>query len=61
MVPPVQAVMPPKKKKAQGNSPEFALGQELARIKGVDFTRIDGISVMTAQAIISKVGLGMGR
>lgn len=53
--------MPPKKKKAQGNSPEFALGQELARIKGVDFTRIDGISVMTAQAIISKVGLGMGR
>jgi transposase len=61
-VPPVQPVMPPKKrKKAQGNSPEFALGQELARIAGVDFTRIDGISVMTAQTIISEVGLDMER
>jgi transposase len=62
MVLPVQPVMPPKKrKKAQGNSPEFALGPELARIAGVDFTRIDGISVMTAQTIISEVGLDMQR
>ena len=60
--PAVQPVMPPKKgKKAQGNSPKFALGQELARVAGVDFTRIDGISVMTAQTIISEVGLDMER
>lgn len=60
--PPVPPVTPPKKgKKAQGNSPAFALGPELARIAGVDFTRIDGISVMTAQTIISEVGLDMER
>src|ERR1019366_5772270 len=61
-VPPVESVAPPKKrKKAQGNSPEFDLGQELVRIAGVDFTRIDGINVMTAQTIISEVGLDMER
>lgn len=54
--------MPPKKRrKAQWNSPGFALGQELARIARVDFTRLDGISVMTAQTIISAVGLDMER
>jgi hypothetical protein len=57
-----RAVMPPKKRrKAQWNSPGFALGQELARIARVDFTRLDGISVMTAQTIISAVGLDMER
>jgi len=61
-VPPVEPVAPPKKrKKPQGNSPEFGLGQELVRIAGVDFTRIDGINVMTAQTIISEVGLDMQR
>lgn len=59
---PVQSGMPPKKrKKAQGNSPEFDLAGELNRIAGVDFTRIDGISVLTAQTIISEVGLDMER
>jgi transposase len=33
----------------------------LQRITGVDFTRIDGINVMTAQTIISEVGLDMSR
>jgi len=60
--PGAQPAMPPKKRKtAQGNSPEFGLGQELARIAGVDFTRIDGINVLTAQTIISEVGLDMER
>lgn len=59
---PVQPGMPPKqRKKAQGNSPEFDLAGELNRIAGVDFTRIDGISVLTAQTIISEVGLDMER
>jgi transposase len=61
-VPPVEPGAPPQKsKKAQGNSPEFGLGQELVRIAGVDFTRIDGINVLTAQTIISEVGLDMER
>lgn len=55
------AVPRKKKKKAQGNSPAFALDKELVRISGVDFTRIDGINVMTAQTIISEVGLDMSR
>jgi transposase len=46
-----------KKKRAGGNSPAFALDNELARITGVDFTRIEGINVMTAQTILSEVGL----
>ena len=48
-----------KNKKVQGNSPQFALDKELQRITGDDFTRIDGINVMTAQTIISEVGLDM--
>lgn len=50
-----------KKKRAGGNSPSFALDKELVRITGVDFTRIDGINVMTAQTILSEVGLDMSK
>ena len=50
-----------KRKKAQGNAPEFDLAGELNRIAGVDFTRINGISVLTAQTIVSEVGLNMER
>lgn len=53
--------LPRKKKRAGGNSPLFALDQELVRITGVDFTRIDGINVMTAQTILSEVGLDMSK
>ena len=49
------------KKEAKGNSPRFALDKELVRITGVDLTRIDGMNVMTAQTIISEVGLDMTR
>jgi transposase len=54
-------VKPQKKKPPKGNSPTFPLEQELVRITGVDFTRIDGINVMTAQTIISEVGVDMTR
>jgi len=50
-----------KKKRASGNSPSFALDKELVRITGVDFTRIEGINVMTAQTILSEVGLDMSK
>lgn len=52
---------PPRKKKAAGNSPAFALDAELRRIAGVDFTRIEGINVLTAQTVISEIGLDMSR
>lgn len=56
-----QPSTPGKKKRAGGNSPSFALDKELVRIAGVDFTRIEGINVMTAQTILSEVGLDMSR
>jgi len=58
---PGQSSPPQKKKRAGGNSPTFALDQELVRITGVDFTRIEGINVMTAQTILSEVGLDMSK
>ena len=57
-----ESALPPRKRKqAAGNTPSFDLAGELVRIAGVDFTRIDGISVLTAQTIISEVGLDMER
>jgi transposase len=38
------------------NQPHFDLRAELARICGVDLTRIDGIEVLTAQTILSELG-----
>lgn len=55
------SVAPSRRKKAAGNSPAFALDAELRRIAGVDFTRIEGINVLTAQTVISEVGLDMER
>ena len=52
---------PGKHKRRDRNTPRFDLQQELQRISGVDATRIDGISVMTAQTVISEVGLDMNR
>jgi transposase len=54
---------PPKKRKRRkdGNIPQFDLHHELQRISGVDLTRIDGIDVMTGQTVISEVGLDMSR
>ena len=47
--------------KVRGNAPAFDLRSELNRIAGMDLTRIDGIDVMTAQTVISEIGLEMSR
>jgi transposase len=38
------------------NDPSFDLHSELVRIAGVDLKRIDGISVLTFQTILSEIG-----
>lgn len=50
---------PPKyrRNKPQGNVPTFDLRTHLYRISGVDFTKIDGMGVLTVQTILSEVGL----
>lgn len=45
----------------QGNEPAFDLRTHLYRISGVDFTRIDGLGVLTVQTILSEVGLDPSR
>lgn len=49
------------KKKCCGNEPAFDLKSHLHRISGVDFTRIDGLGVLTVQTILSEVGLEPSR
>jgi transposase len=41
--------------------PQFSLSDELVRITGVDLTQIDGINVMTAETLVSEIGLDMSR
>jgi transposase len=50
-----------KRKRASRNQPNFDLAAELARVTGVDLTRIDGIQAMTVQTVISEAGLDMGQ
>lgn len=45
----------------QGNEPAFDLRTHLYRISGVDFTRIDGLGVLSVQTILSEVGLDKSR
>jgi len=49
----------PKKRKTSKskNDPSFDLGTHLYRITGVDFTKIDGLNVLTVQSILTEVGL----
>ena len=49
------------RKKASRNQPDFDIAAELARLAGVDLTRIDGIKAMTVQTIISEAGLDMSK
>jgi hypothetical protein len=51
----------PSKRRLQGNAPRLDLRDELYRISGADLTAIDGIDVLTAQTIISEIGLDMTR
>jgi len=48
-------------KKARRNEPKCDLHTQLYRISGVDWTRIDGIEVLTAQPLIAEIGLDMSR
>jgi transposase len=60
----VEAPRPPRARparKPRPQAPQFDLAHELARISGVDLTRIDGIDVGVAQTLISEVGLDMTR
>ena len=50
-----------KAKKPKGNHPHFDLKTELQRVNGVDLTTIEGIDVMTAQTILSEIGVDMSR
>ncbi len=43
-------------RRQKDNRPAFDLGDELARLMGVDLRIIDGIDVMTAQTIYSELG-----
>jgi transposase len=54
---------PPKnpRHKPQGNEPAFDLRTHLYRMSGVDFTRVDGLGVLTVQIILSEVGLDPSR
>lgn len=52
---------PPKRnKKPRKRASQFDLRSHLYRISGVDLTRIDGINVLTAQTLVSEIGLDMG-
>jgi len=62
--PPASPDAPPKKEKSRKprrNAPQFELSQQLQRIAGADLTRIDSIDAMTAQTVLSEVGLDMSR
>jgi len=43
------------------NAPQFDLRTQLYKMCGVDLTRIDGINVTTASAVLSEIGVDMSR
>ena len=50
-----------KKRGRARNAPKFDLRERLFQMCGVDLTRIDGIDVTTALAVVSEVGVDMSR
>jgi transposase len=46
----------PKGKKSGRNTPQFDLRTELYRITGIDWARINGIDVLTAQTVVAECG-----
>ena len=53
---------PPKKKRRKNkNAPDYDLRTYLYQMTGVDLTAIDGLEVLTVQAIISEVGTDMSQ
>ena len=57
--------MPEEKRKRRrrkdGNTPQFGLREALFRMTGTDLTRIDGIEVLTATTVISEAGWDMSK
>lgn len=51
-------ILPPQKRRK--NQPHFNLAQELARITGVDFSIVAGLSAMTIQTAVSECGINLG-
>lgn len=57
-----QPLAPPKRRpRRQASQPDYDLRTYLYQICGVDLTQIDGIEVLTAQTIISEIGLDMSK
>ena len=50
-------ILPPEKRRK--NQPHFALAQELARITGVDFSIVPGLSAMTVQTAVAECGIDL--
>jgi transposase len=50
-----------KKRSRARNAPRFDLRAQLFKMCGVDLTRIDGIDVTTALAVVSEIGTDMSR
>lgn len=48
-----------KRNKPEGNEPDFNLRLYLYRLAGVDLTQIDGINALTAQTVLSEIGVDM--
>ena len=50
-----------KKRSRSRNAPKFDLRVQLFQMCGVDLTRIDGVDVTTALAVVSEIGVDMAR
>jgi transposase len=53
--------VPGKKRSRARNAPKFNLREHLFKMCGVDLTRIDGIDVTTALAVLSEIGADMSK